>query len=705
MANLSDEEVVSIIEAHRRQSLGDETTELATERSTAMDHYHGRPYGDEQDGRSQVVSKDLSDTVGWIMPAIMKAFTNSGNLVEFTPKGEEDEELAEQESDYVNHVIMKDNAGWMMLHDWTKDSLILKNGYVKHWWDESETTKEEEYEGLNEMELAKLDAELRQDGSEVEVLEHESKQEETELGTIEVFNVKLRITRNESRVRIEAIPTEEIRISKRARNGTQDSQFIEHFTTKTRTELIEMGMDADWVDKLPAKNSNDDADQQSNARDSVTDESDLIGLSIDRSMDDIDYGEAYIKIDYDKDGKAELRKIITASDRIPPGKEWNEVVDCVAITSMITKRVPHRHVGESVDDDLADLARIKTTLLRQLLDNTYGSNNQQYVINSLANIPDFIQSLPGGLKRIDTDQPVTGMVMPLPTQPIINQILPAIDYIDGIKDERTGVNELSTNVDPNILKQANNEVFAEGVANASQKVEMILRMIAESGVKELTLRVHELLIKHQDKARMIKLRGKYIDVNPSEWRERTDLTVKVGLGTGTEAEKRQKLGLVSTLQESLKEMGLVGPQQAYNLFDETLETMNFENAERYALNPESQEYQKMVQAQQNQPPQPNPLAEAEAVKGQFTQQQTELKAQVDIALEQLKGAQKTELEEMKLRLQSAEKEADRLSRETIEAAKLEIQTMLEGLKIDLGKPGIGSGLQERTFNPDTGAFV
>lgn len=702
---LSDEEVVSIIDSHRRQSLGDETTELSSERATAMDHYHGRPYGDEQDGRSQVVSKDLADTVGWIMPAIMEVFVKSGNLADFSPMNEDDEALADQESDYINQVIMKDNDGWIMLHDWVKDALILKNGYVKHWWDESETTKEREYEGLNALELAKLEKDLNDEGSEVEVLEHDSRIESTELGDVEVFDVKLRITNKRGRVRIEAIPTEEIRISKRARGGTQDSGFIEHFTTKTRTELIEMGMDEDFVNNLPAKNSSDDNDTQSDARDSVTDESDQLGQAFDRSMDDIDYGEAYIKIDYDKDGKAELRKIITVANKIPEGDEWNEVIDTVAITSVVTKRVPHRHIGESIDDDLADLQRIKTVLQRQLLDNIYITNNQQFIVNNRVHIPDFLQSLPGGVKRVNDDLPVTGSVEPVISTPIVNQILPAIDYIDNVKDERTGVNALSTNVDPDVLKQANNATFMEGVNRASQKVQMILRMIGETGVRELILRTHEILIKHQNKPRMVKLRGKYVNVNPTEWRDRTDLTVKIGLGTGTEEEKRQKLSLVNALQESLAEKGLVGPEEAYNLFDQTLETINIENAEQFAINPKGEKYAALLEAQQNQPPPPNPLAEAEAVKGQIQKEQTELKAEVEIALAKFTGDQKVELEELKLRVDSANKEADRISKETIEAAKLEIQAMLEGFKVDLGEPGVGAGLQEKTFDPNTGTFI
>ena len=183
----------------------------------------------------------------------------------------------------------------------------------------------------------------------------------------------------------------------------------------------------------------------------------------------------------------------------------------------------------------------------------------------------------------------------------------------------------------------------------------------------------------------------------------------MGLGTGTEEEKRQKLGLVNTLQQSLSEKGLVGPEEAYNLFDQTLETINIENAEQFAINPNGEKYQQLLQQQQNQPPPPNPLAEAEAVKGQFTQQQTELEAQVEIALEQLKGSQKQEMEQMKLMVDSANKEADRISKETIEAAKLEIQAVLAGCKVDLGEPGIGAGLQERpierTFDPTTGTLM
>jgi len=697
---MQDTELLAILDAHRRQSIGGDSTDISQERAAAMDHYHGRPYGDEQKGRSQVVSKDLSDTIGWIMPAVMKTFLQGGTLAEFAPAGPEDEEAALQQSEYVNHVIMKDNPGFILMHDLVKDTLLLKNGYIKHWWDESEIIREVEYSNLSEMELAQLMQELEQEG-EVEVLEQEAESlgltnsVDAEGNLVEEFQyeVKLRLTKKTNRVRIEATPAEEIRISTRARYGTQDSTYIEHVTVKTRTDLIEMGMDEDFVNSLPAYNSST-GDKQEHARDSVSDESANSGdaIGFDRSMDEIEYGEAYVRVDYDGDGKAELRRIITCGNKIPPGDEWNEVVDCVAITSMVSKRVPHRHIGESLDDDLADLQKIKTVLTRQLLDNVYLTNNQQTVINELAHIPDFLQSLPGGIKRVKTDGPVTGMVEPLVTTPIMNQVLPAIDYIDTVKDSRTGVNKLTTDVDPDVLKDTTKGAFMEGINRASQKVEMLIRMMAETGVKELVLRVHELLLKHQDKSRIVKLRGKYVEINPTEWRERTDLTVKVGLGTGTEEERRQKLALVSSLQDKMIQAGLVGPQQAYKLFNDMLETMGLEASDKYAIDPDSDEYKQMVQASQNQQ-QPNPLAEVEQVKGEYQLQSQQMANQYKLALEQMKADYEQAKKLFETQARASDAEADRLSRETIEAAKLEIKAMLEGFKIDLGRSGIGEGLQ------------
>lgn len=671
-------ELKAIISAHRRDSLGQTDSELASERARALDRYYGRPYGNEIEGFSKVVSRDIAEAVEWALPALVKMFIQSGNIAEFAPVGQEDELLAEQESDYVNHVIMVENNGFYLLYDAFKDALLLKNGYFKHYWEESEKIREYEYTGLSEEQLLFLMQDLSQEGEVI------VKEQDVENGQIKVI-VKSTI----GRVVIEVIPPEEMRVSKRTRSNTQDSPFIEHVTSKTRTSLIEMGMDEDFVYSLPAYGDKDTTDDQRYSRDTVSDESDDDqGVAFDRSMDEIEYCEAYLRVDFDGDGIAELRKVVTVGNQIPDGDDWNEVIDSIPITSITPKRVPHRHVGESIYDELADIQEIKTVLSRQLLDNIYANNHGEIVVNERCNLPDFMQREPGGIKRVTDKDPVDGSFAPLVTPTILDKILPAIEYIDNVRDSRSGINKLTTSTDPDLIKESTKGAYMEASNKASQRLEMIARLFAE-GVKDMVLRVHALLIKHQDKPKKVKLNGEYVDINPQEWRERTDLRVQVGIGTGNEEEKRQKLMMLSEFQSQLLPMGLVTPRNAFAMFKDFAKALGFDAPEKYALNPESEEYQQMMA---NKQPEQNPLAEAEMVKGQFKLQSDQMQAEFKSTIEQMKQAHKSELDMMKMQMDAMQKEYENDRKEAIEIAKLEVKAYLEAKKIDLGKPGMGAEL-------------
>ena len=669
---LNDTDLLAIIRAHRDDSLGVEDGDLSADRANAMDHYHGRPYGNEQEGRSAIVSRDLAEAIDWAMPAIMRVFTQSGSLGEFDPVGPDDEDAAKQESDYVNQVIMKDNPGFIMLHDAIKDTLLLKNGYVKHNWDVATKITEDEYSGLTMDEIAHMVTKLEQSGAEVEIKEATGTTVtiDTPAGPmpLELWDMRLKVTRKKGKVCIEAVPTEEVRVSKRCRGTLQDSPFTEHVTRKTRSDLIEMGMPYEFVDSLAAFNERDNS-TQSFARDSVADESDTTegGAIGDRSMDEIEYCEAYIKVDWDGDGIAELRKVVTVAEKLPPGEEWNEPLSAVPMTSFMAKRMPHRHVGESLDDELADLQEIKTVLLRQLLDNIYLTNNNQWLVNERVNIKDFMTSLPGGVKRVSGMEPVLGAAEPIMSTPIVGQILPVVDYMDNIKEGRTGISRSMTVLDPDTLKQSTKGAFLENLNRASQKMEMITRMLAETGVKELVLQVHALLMRHQDKARVVQMRGKWVEINPQEWQDRTDLTAKVGLGTGNEEEKRQKLLLISGLQDKLAAAGLVDPKHAYAMFAELAETLGFDQPDRFALSPDSPEFQ---QKMANQQPPVNPMVEVEQVKGQ---NQMQLK-QIDVQSDQQKTSATLQSEQQRAQIEAekvAEVEHIRAHYDAIDAARKE----------------------------------
>lgn len=695
MEKMDDRTLVSIIKANREESLGVDDGELSNERAIALDHYHGRPLGNEQEGRSAVVSRDLAEAVDAIMPDIMRVFVSSGNIAEFIPVGPEDEDAAQQESDYTNQVIMQDNHGWMVLHDACKDALLLKNGYVKRGWLEEEKIEDEEYEGISLEELTKIVTDLQAEGAEIDVLEQEERVESVDEVPTVVFDIKLRTTIKTGREVVEAVPAEEVRVSKRCRGSLQTSPFTEHVTVKTRSELLEMGMDEAFVSALSTADGKN-ANEVSLSRDSVSDETDGGKAYADKSMDEIEFCEAYLKVDFDGDGIAELRKVVTCNDKIPPGEEWNETITSVPITTFVVKRMPHRHVGESIDDDICDLAEIKTTLQRQLLDNVYRTNNNEYAINERVNVADCMVSLPGGFKRVEGQDAVMGSIMPLTTPPIAGALLPIIGYFDDVKEGRTGVSRATTGLDPDTLRDSTKGAFLANLNRASQKTEMITRMLAESGVKELVQLVHEDLLRYQDKQKVVKLRGKYVPINPREWKTRQDLIVKVGIGTGNEQEKREKLMLAVGAQKEIAALGLVGPQHGYALFTDVMKNLGFELATKYAFDPASPEYQQYQQMKAQQP-QSNELADAEKVRGEFIMQ----KAQFDGQLKLVQDRSKQEAESMKKQFEAMLKmhdgqmqeriaAANNQSKEAIEAARLEMQAFLEGLKVDVGPAGFGT---------------
>lgn len=672
--NLSKDELLAIIRAYRRESLGGEEGELQAERAEAMDRYLGRPYGNEMEGRSSVISRDLSDTVDWIMPSLMRVFTSTDRYVQFDPVGPEDEKQSEQESDYVNYVIMKDNQGWLIFHDWFKDSLLLKNGYVKCWRDETDKVSHETYSDLTEDELTLLLGELEAKGDKIEVVGQRAYQAVLDGLVLDMYEIRVRRTRKVGKITIEAVPPEELRISKRTRGSAKDSPFVEHITPKTRSELMEMGLSYDFVYSLPAYVDGDE-NAEKLARDTVTDHS-IGDDSLDSAMEEVEYCEAYLRVDYDGDGIAELRKVITVGNQIPDGNEWNEEIDEIPFYDITPKRMPHRHVGLSIEDELSDLAEIKTALLRAMMDNTYGLVNHEYAINNQVVLEDFLTSRPYGVKRVDTDGPVGNAVMPIMKQPIIDKVLPVLDYVDMIKESRTGVGRNTNGLDADTLQESTKGAYITAVSQANQKVEMIARMFAETGVKDLALAVHSLSIKHQNEPRQIKLKNDWVTINPQEWRERKDMSVSVGLGTGSKDEVRANLLMIANLQERASQAGIVTPRNVYNLAERASDALGFKQQGLFFSDPESPEVKQMQAQQQGGE---NPLVTAEKIKAEY-------KATVDQLREEVK-VQKDRADLMF--------EKYKFDREhALDIAKEEIAALVKGLTVDLGKPGVGTELNQ-----------
>lgn len=451
----------------------------------------------------------------------------------------------------------------------------------------------------------------------------------------------------------------------------QESAFVQHVTTKTRSDLIGMGLKKDYVDSLPSYRMKDD---ESYNRDTVTDETEL-AENADKSMEDVEYKETYIRIDADDDGIAELRCIKVVGGKIPEGDSWNYEIDSIPMSYLTPNRLPHRHVGLSIYDELKDLAEIKTALMRGTLDNTYQLINSEWLLNERANLSDFLQSRPNGVKRIMGKEPIGDAATQVIKQPIIQHVIPVLDYMDSLKESRTGVGRNVMGLDADTLKKTTEGAARQALQQANQKIEMIARVFAETGVKDLALAVHALLIKHQDKPKVVQLRNNWVQINPQEWKKRTDMTVSVGLGSGSQEEVRNNIMALGQIQERAAAAGIVLPKNVYNLATKAAKAFGFKQEGEFFSDPEGPEVQQF-QAQQQQ--QPNPLAEAEKIKGEFKLQSDQMKWQFD----QLLNSAKQQFEQYKFEKEHA-----------LEIAKAEVEAAKNAVPADLGQPGMGTETQ------------
>lgn len=686
---MNKEDLKALVSRLRQNAIGVQESTLDIERQEAMDYYYGRNTRPAPDGRSQIIDRVLMDTVEWIMPQIMKVFASTDEIVKFDPIGPEDEELAEQESAYVNHCIMKKNNGFITLYDAVKDALLLRNGYIKCYWETRKKSYVESYTGLTEEGIKKLVSEYEDKDKTVEILNQESKAETIVMLTpegpmqqqIETFTIRIRIRAEEGYLCSEAVPTEEMIVAEGAKGSIADLKFLGHLTTKTRSELIEMGMDRNFVDSLNAIDSKDDEGTVSGHRDPIIENDPESAL--ERSMDDIEYLEAYILVDYDDDGVAELRKVVQAGGEIPEGDEWIEEIDHIPFTYGVPIRMPHRHVGVSLHDLVKDLQDQSSTLRRQLFDNVYITNNQRPAVSNKVNLKDVMVSKPGAPYRVDTDSAeVAGHIMFPQATPIVGQLVPVLDMLDLMRETRTGVGRNNTTIDPNVLKQSTDGAQERAFKAANAKIEMIIRLLSETMIKEWVQLAHKALIQNQDAPAKFKMRGTYIDIDPREWKERDDLSVSVGLGTGSDEEKQMMITALGGVMTQAHAAGIVLPNNVFNYAGDAAKALGFKQPTRYFTDPSTPEFKKMQQqnqqmAMQQRQQEAQMLERAEGVKGQFKLQGDQIKAQVEL---------KTQQNELAFKLKEL------LQNKDLATAEMEVNAFIEGLNVDLGQPGVGAEL-------------
>ncbi len=672
----SEQEILSILAKEIHNSSGYIGGEIVARRKKSLEYYLGNPLGNEQEGRSQVVSNDVMDTVESLMPSLMKIFTSGDNVFSCEGVGPEDEEMARQASDYLNHIFLKENNGFTALYTAFKDALIQKNGILKVYWDDSSKTEREEYTRLTDDEFTDLI-----DNQEVSVTHHSEYEEPItddagkEIDKVSLHDVVIHRTKLYGRVRIDPVPPEEFLIERRCKD-IDSANFVAHRVNKTKTELIEMGYHPDVVYSLPT------GDGETYSEDKFVRHQNIDfgrGESTgDKSTDMVLIHECYIRMDADGDGRAELIKACVAGD----GKKLLDVteVDTIPFISMTPVIMPHRFHGRSIAELVEDIQLIKSTVMRQMLDNMYLTNNNRVAIqDGQVAMDDLLTNRPGGIVR--TKQPPQNVMMPIQAQPITEQASGMLGYLDAVKETRTGVSKTSQGLNADALNNKTATGQNQMLTQSQMRMELIARIFAETGVKDLAVKMFELICKYQQKEKIVRIRGKYIPMRPFEWKDRVNVTIHVGLGTGS---KEQQLILVNAILE--RQMQAINLQQnvfgpmvnlrnIYNSLKKLVENAGLNSIEPFFMDPD------VGAAQMPQLP-PKPPTEFEKVtlaQVQGENQRAQLKAQVEE--KRIEAGMRQELLEFELKI----KEIELQYGTKIDELELKRRSMLE--QADLNKSG------------------
>jgi hypothetical protein len=641
---MDDEQLGSVISREITESLNHFDTEYTQDRIDALDYYLGRPLGNEVEGRSSVISTEVADVVEQIMPSMMRIFTGTDKVVRFAPRTEEDVEKAEQATDYVNFVLQNDNDYYRILYNFIKDSLLFKIGVIKVCWDETDEVQQETYEGLEESELALLLA-----NPDVEVIEQNENivvAGDEDLGIEQVisYDITLRIKTKSGRVRVENVPPEEFLVSRRAKS-LEEARFVCHRTTMTVSQLVSMGYDQEEVEAYAGVGELDVEHERRKRFEDLDAQQDYDYA--DPSQREVPVYESIIKVDYDEDGVAEHRRVLSIGDSGEYVLE-NDIIDYIPFAVVSPILMPHRLIGRSIFDLTKDLQVIKSTLLRQYLDSTYLSVMPRIVaVEGQVNLDDLLDGTAGGIIRARNP----GAVQPLNTGGIGAEIQPLMRYLDEIKEQRTGQSKASMGLDANALQSTTAAAVAATVKGAGQKLESYARTIAETGMKDVYKLVLKIVSTYQQQPRIMRLRNKFVPIDPREF-EGFDLVVNVGLGTMDEQEKMARLMEIIVKQEQiLQQLGVNNPivsvEQYTNTLRQYVELAGMKDASRYFKDPmQAQMEQQQMASQQQQQPSP------EIMKLQQDFELKKAKLDAEISLEREKMMLELDLRRQELQAES-----------------------------------------------------
>jgi hypothetical protein len=570
--------------------------QLGDEREMAMREYYRMPYGNEEPGWSQIVASDVSDSVEWILPALLKTFTSTDKAVSFEPTTEKDVAGADQATDACNYVFYKQNNGFLILYAAIKDMLTIRNCAVMWRKEDSETVSSVPFKGASEEMLAMMLQES--EDSEIEsatpspMIGQDGQPQIDEFGQpVTVYTGRMKKTEKRSIVKVEAFSPEDLLVD---RDWTSpllaECPYVARLIRVTLTDLKLMGYkDVDASD-LRASDHGDLVNRltRTNQLESIQTADFGENQSTDDSMATGWLRMEWVLADFDGDGIAERLCVYRLEEKILK----REVVSHVPIATSSPILNPHRWDGMSIADAVSDLQKLHTELLRQTLNNLYLTNNPRTKVltdanwSPLANIDDLLDSRPGGVIRQRDVNAVVEHVTPFAA----GASMPMLEYVQSMRENRTGVSRTSQGLNPDSM---NNTATgrAMDMSAAMQRVELIARIIAETLVKPIFQGILKVLTDGDMQKMAFRLRDEFVEYDPNEWRDQYDMTINVGLGTGDVQQKAAQLMMIAQLQKEGMAIGLTTPAHLYHTGAKIIENAGFKDVQNFLQDPSKQEPQ------------------------------------------------------------------------------------------------------------------
>jgi hypothetical protein len=576
-------------------------------------YYEAKPFGNEVEGRSQIILPDVQETIDYMAVSVLRTFVSGDRVVEFEATDEADEKAADEATAAIGYNFMRQQDGYRILHDWCVSGLMERYGVAK-------TMVETQERVIRERVMISDPVELENAGdAEIEDLEENAD------GTL---TVSLKRTIRDKRFIDVAVPASEFRFSPNARHE-DDADYLAHVPLKTRSELVDMGFDRDQVYALPAhtKIPDETRDQDRHWQDAES----------SPALEQVQLCEEYARIDIDGDGIAERVKVFRVENEIlrygipyaNGGQLAMETVEDQPFTVFCPFPRPHRLVGWSLADKVMDIQLARSTVARQLFDGMYNANMPRPVVAldraDENTIDDLLSPVAGSPIRVKT----ADAIAPYQTAFDVGKSMTVLEWMTGERESRTGITRLNQGMDADALnKTATGTALMQ--AQGQQQEEFIARNLAEAFSRLMAKKYR--LMRREGEPFRVKVDGKYKQVNPAEWPEEVNVTIRVGLGTGSKDKRIQgRMMLAPILAEGFQNKQ-VTPKHLFNAVDGLVRDLGLGQGDDFWKDPDAPEIDPRTGQPVQEPEEPDPEMLAMQAEQQREQQKLDMEREKAAAL-------------------------------------------------------------------------